>query len=1594
MPPSLNAGILPDASFSPASAPFDKKPKINPKKHESGPHGQLGFDFELSFDAWCSHLTVNCLRSRTPFSEFLARSMKPSCVQCPASSTVFPLPVPFVSPFDRMKSGVSSRVRRRIHFQRAMHTIVMALNFWHSGGDFSSLDLIHRAPSPVHQAIFSRIRSLLRADGQFPKFRVIGAGRRFPQLVARLREATEFVTRTGVASQPYTKQFVGAEVSMDNSVLEELEPYRDADPERIRLKGRGHWDITGFLPDSLCMPYREPFVIFDDRIPEVWEYPRIRETPQQIAELAKLWDVHGLLRLHNEPPPRHEWVRVFGCFKDAEKDRQIGDRRGRNACEKKVEGPSAELPAGSDLCDLLFQPASQSLRVSVTDRSDFYHQIAVTKARALTNSLGPGFPAELVADTKAFSHFTLQSALKHSRLSHGDELFARRPARKAQPGILFAAFDSILQGDHAGVEFACAAHSQLLRNHGLLDPACTVSGSCPVLEKEVFQGLVIDDFFSISVEAKGSNRISRSARAFDAAQRAYNSYDLLGSPEKDTRDSSKARVIGAEICADDTALRFGCPSVGSPAAKRFGLSWVSLQLSQLSHTTDSLHLSLLGGWTSTLMYRRPMMSVLQHAFHLVPSTELLKGHAKLVRLPRAVATELVLLSVLAPLIKTDISVPFCDKLFATDASSNRGAVVSTEVSEDVHEALFRCCKNKGSYTRLLSKEEHIFSQVGFGSIPPDFESPSVPKPLAFRFSFIEIFAGSAKVTRFISELGYSVGPPVDLSVSTEFDLRAHHVASWISWLISERLILGFMIEPPCTTFSIMRRPALRDKQYPFGYDPSDEQTAVGNELGQRGFQMLFIGRRNRVVGLLETPNSSKLKNMPSWKSLALSPDVFATRCDSCRYGSIHLKSFKFLTVGMKLRHAALRCQCVGPHVPVQGAFTKKSATYTDQLSKALALDFACAFESLLHDEDEPDFVGPRGLENQLVNEIAISSTWKVEASWAFKKPSHINLLELKSLLRLVSDLVKKRSAVRFVALVDSIVTRGAVSKGRSSSHAVASILRQICALCVAGGLYGVTPFVPTRLNVADDPTRDRCPRAPCCGLSANQWPRSLIFSLARIPPLNRWGSNWVRLVLFLVCPSKVIPFDRSGLRRQRMDFDQTLGFPGEGPRWISLRVFSMCWVLLAVSGSRDLSACGLVLFPCPLFLVCLCLSSGRTCHGAFVAPRNEADRLRAASRNVLGPLPVGRQVLPVTRSNREAFLNAFFVWVHDQGIDADEFFENSWGHVEDINRLLVAYGRALYAAGRPHSHYIECINAVAGFRPVLRRSLQEAWDLGFSWVRQEPSSHHVAAPFQVCLAMLTTCLIWGWTRTAGAIAFCFGGLLRPGEMITATRRQLLLPSDVAGSIPYALLSILEPKTRFRAARHQYSKVDVPDLLSVLEIAFARIGSSGRLWPYSGQTLRSRFQTVMKAIGLPITTLNGMKPLDLGSLRAGGATWLMQTTESSDFVQRRGRWINGRVMNIYLQETTALQYLKGLPKASVERLMQLAMAFPETLEKSEIFSKSLIPTSSWFILFSSPSWKRALMVKLGDVGQSFLQQHVAAVVHSRHWTKRTWAVVHL
>ena len=131
------------------------------------------------------------------------------------------------------------------------------------------------------------------------------------------------------------------------------------------------------------------------------------------------------------------------------------------------------------------------------------------------------------------------------------------------------------------------------------------------------QGLVIDDYFALSKVPKGVLVQSPSEQCLSVSKALYSSFGIKGSDDKDVVGERKAKIIGACVNASEQCQSRGHVLISAPAEKRYALSWVSLQVAQLTHTSDSLHLCLIGGWMSLLMFRRPMMSILQKAFHLL-----------------------------------------------------------------------------------------------------------------------------------------------------------------------------------------------------------------------------------------------------------------------------------------------------------------------------------------------------------------------------------------------------------------------------------------------------------------------------------------------------------------------------------------------------------------------------------------------------------------------------------------------------------------------------------------------------------------------------------------------------------------------------------------------------------------------------------------------------------------------------------------------------------------------------------------------------------------------------------------------------------------
>ena len=1590
---------------------------------------------EVPFPTWVERFVSQVLRSRTRFAHFLKNSIdgcrngrSPSC-----STALFPIPVPDVGIW-----GTSRQLSKEKRVRRAevkiLHMVVVALNYQYFRKPFAILQLLRRRPSPEHQDVFSRLLTFIRACGHSGMVSVAGCGRKSFQLDARFDELWSFLRSQGLDNLGvYHCGFGGLEVAKDDSRAEELRPYRDLDASRLKISGCGEWRCEEFLPDLLYLPYVEPRInVYDVPLREGTYPDNPKNDYNQMLALCRLWDSKGLLRLipcSLAPPQLACCVRVFNNYKNSLVDRQIGDRRGSNQLEGKIPGPSKGLPSATSLLQLYVAKHRERLCGSITDRRDFYHQFHTTWEKSSLNCIYPWPRLSELHDLGAASVFVEQYMTKKrkklSREEEGDFLAGPKKSLLFEKDPVVApCFAALFQGDHLGVEVATASHSQLLEEAGFLQSGSRLLSDDFLVHDKLVDGLVIDDYFVISREPALSQSSQRRSESGSASQllRAKNIYQregLMGSDDKDIIGEDEFKVVGGEVNSSAECVSRGNVPVAVPSSKRWGLAMLSAALAELPYTSDALHASVVGAWISTLLYRRPMMTIMNELFKVIPHHELDTEKPRMWRLPRGAAEELCLLAVLAPMMASNLTIPFSEILFASDASLSKGAYVSSSIPRDLSQLLWRSADKKGENVPLMRSSEALlslfdpdfeplpFGEAGYMSYGGDLEEEEggeepVPRPLGMRFEFLEICGGAGLVTQYLCQLGVVCGPVFDLSNSQQFDWSSLRVVRWMIFMCEDGRLLSFLVAPTCTTFSPAAFPALRSYRNPLGHDLTNPRVIHGNLLSFHSLALMFVARRLEVFGLLEQPLRSKMRWLDRWRRL-LKLGATEVHLASCAYGSIHEKKFCFLGVNMMADGLRKKCTRDHVHVPIQGKFTKPSATYT----KGLALALARVFRDHLVARTralEVHEISAEGLEDVISNDLSACKKWHTEEVWSWQGNSHINLLQASAVCRVFQRVGRCGGDSRFVFLCDSHVARASITRGRTSSGGMRPILSRISALSVAYGLYRVGRYSPTRLNPADAPTRDYVCQTPCSSSILSDLSYEEIAWVASLPRMRRWAANWARLVL-LSWPSIVTFHSHGGCLRRysryplggpeiAREFDSSLGYPGEGPAprsmWLLLFAFGAMLFghpsalstqsLLYWYASLSTLACSvaLLLYDLVAFFIALsswlfiassslCLISSSSLSatkphqlylilvvslfavGSSTGFRgSHGDEHRKSLRTGID-LPDGRRVTELTSSNRQVFLNQFYSWLSQLDRSPGVVFEGP-PDIDLINRWICEYGRKLFRDGKPYYHFSETINAIAGKRPTLRRSLMQAWDLAFMWNSYEPVEHHCAVPHQALLAILTTCLMWGWVREASIFALLFGALLRSGEVLAATRRDLIFPQDVAGTQDHILIRILEPKTRFRAARHQASRVEQPDLMRVISLGLFNIPRCDPLWPLSGSALRGRLTKVLQRLELPTKSGSIPKALTLASFRAGGATWLIAKSESVELTRRRGRWISVKVLETYLQEVSASTYMNEVQQRAKERTLAAMSIFCYVLVTAERFARSRLPTATWFFLF--------------------------------------------
>ena len=97
----------------------------------------------------------------------------------------------------------------------------------------------------------------------------------------------------------------------------------------------------------------------------------------------------------------------------------------------------------------------------------------------------------------------------------------------------------------------------------------------------------------------------------------------------------------------------------------------------------------------------------------------------------------------------------------------------------------------------------------------------------------------------------------------------------------------------------------------------------------------------------------------------------------------------------------------------------------------------------------------------------------------------------------------------------------------------------------------------------------------------------------------------------------------------------------------------------------------------------------------------------------------------------------------------------------------------------------------------------------------------------------------------------------------------------------------------------------------------------------------------------------------GLFELGGATWLLAVSENGELVRRRGRWVNSKVMEIYIQEAASVQFLHRLPDWCRAKILECVAVFPWIIAWADSWSQVGVPFRAWRPLLGALATQKGL-----------------------------------
>ena len=590
--------------------------------------------------------------------------------------------------------------------------------------------------TPAHASMIRSVRIRLRAfarRGELMKVCPASAprtGRKGPAIDAALRRVREVVLpldRAGACASLYSLPdafFASGRVQdLDRTPVRPLVASRLSYPKRAAT-----WALAKYLHGEAREAFLHPVSI-------LLEFP---PQPPRVSKIRARWgEWEGYLRVVDRangldllgPEDDSQWpAGFFAVLKSEDADRAITNRIPQNSQEKQLGLSRYLLGHGACFVDLDLRPGEVA-RMFLRDLPDCFHSVRASRERTRTNAVG-----ELVAtsDFDGSDPSPGKAAPGPATLSRGggqstgpcpatpargggrvasSPAYRRLVARCAELGVPIPekcrpAWRTLPMGDLNAVCLVQTGHLNVLRRGGLMRDEQLVR-YCDALPDHprgsVIAGLVVDDLAVLDVVGREEAADAGPGDAFiAAADEAYAAANLHPKESKSVDRALLHDLWGATVDGDD-----GVVSASVELLVR--LSCFLLSLVHDGRATAGTLRAMTGIIVYACMFRRCAFSLVSALFHVVLDREDAPP-GEVFSIPESARVELELLLAFLPLLSTNVRAEPGERLWATDASSNSAAAVSTPVCPEASRIMWRHRARRGARSGrdgLLSLAEQL-----------------------------------------------------------------------------------------------------------------------------------------------------------------------------------------------------------------------------------------------------------------------------------------------------------------------------------------------------------------------------------------------------------------------------------------------------------------------------------------------------------------------------------------------------------------------------------------------------------------------------------------------------------------------------------------------------------------------------------------------------------------------------------------------------------------------------------------------------------------------------------------------------------------------